>query len=203
MDSWLTGKMVRRRFYRLRFAAAIVLLILTSAGTFAAWKVVNDRTRDYVQSQATETLAVQAEVLNGVLEKYRLIPPLLARQDEVALLFASLASDISIQKRARSLAEEIAGLSGARDVAFFAADGKLIAAARDIFGDEPAGRAELLRAANENRLGRTIALIKGKAAFTPSGRVSTGTGSCGAWSPSMSVSMPWSVHGRFLPIRFS
>ncbi|MAM12032.1 MAG: hypothetical protein CML23_16565 [Rhizobiaceae bacterium] len=162
MDSWHTGSAVRSRFFRLRAGAALVLLLLTLAGTAAAWKLATDRSRGYVQRQAAETLAVQAEVLNGVLEKYRLIPPLLARQDEVALLFSSLASEVSIQKRARSLAEEIAGLSGARDVAFFAADGKLLAAARDIFGDEPAGRAELLRAANENRLGRTTALIKGK-----------------------------------------
>ncbi|MGV0879853.1 hypothetical protein V6767_22205 [Martelella sp. FLE1502] len=75
-----------------------------------------------------------------MLEKYRLIPPLLARQDEVALLFASLASEDSIQKRARSLAEEVAGLSGARDMAFFTSDGKLLAAARDISGDKPAAR---------------------------------------------------------------
>ncbi len=162
MVGWHTGRAVRSRYFRLRAGAALVLLVLTLAGTSVVWKVVTDRSRAYVQRQAAETLAVQAEVLNGVLEKYRLIPPMLARQDEIALLFTSLASDASIQKRARSLAEEITGLSGARDVAFFAADGKLLAAARDIFGDEPAGRAELLRAANDNRLGRTIALINGK-----------------------------------------
>ncbi|MET3598703.1 sensor histidine kinase [Martelella mangrovi] len=162
MDSWLSGRSVRRRFVRLRAGAALVLLVLASAGTYAAWSLTTSRTREYVQDQAAETLAVQAEVLNGVLEKYRLIPPLLARQDEIALLFASLASDAYIENRARTLAEEITGLSGARDVAFFAADGKLLSAARDIFGDEPAGRAELLKAAKENRLGRTVALLKGE-----------------------------------------
>lgn len=162
MDSWLTGRAVRLRFFRLRAGVTFVLLALTLGGSFAAWKMATSRTRDYVQRQAAETLAVQAEVLNGVLEKYRLIPPLLARQDEVARLFASLASDAYRQTIARALAEEITGLSGARDVAFFSADGTLLAAARDIFGDEPAGRAELLKAARENRLGRTTALIKGK-----------------------------------------
>ena len=162
MDNRLSGRTVRRRFVRLRVAVALVLFILASAGTYLVWALVTSRTSEYVRSQASETLAVQAEILNGVLEKYRLIPPLLARQDEVALLFASLASKASIQKRARSLAEEIAGLSGARDVAFFSADGKLLSAARDIFGDEPAGRAQLLRAAKENRLGRTVALLKGE-----------------------------------------
>ncbi|AQZ53982.1 sensor histidine kinase [Martelella mediterranea] len=162
MDNWLAGRTIRRRFFRLRLGAGLVLLAVASAGTFAAWSVATSRTSDYLQRQAAETLAVQSEVLNGVLEKYRLIPPLLARQDEVARLFASLASDAYRQTIARALAEEITGLSGARDVAFFSADGALLAAARDIFGDEPAGRAELLKAARENRLGRTTALIRGK-----------------------------------------
>ena len=162
MDSWLTGAALRRRFFRLRAGVALFLVVLALASTYAAWKVVTVRTREYVQDQAAETLAVQAEVLNGVLEKYRLIPPLLARQDEIALVFANLASRDYVRKIAGNLAEEIAGLSGARDVAFFSADGELLAAARDIFGDEPAGRAELMRAAQENRLGRTIALLKGK-----------------------------------------
>ncbi|GEO86116.1 two-component sensor histidine kinase [Ciceribacter naphthalenivorans] len=144
-------------------------LALLSASTLAIYlasDLSRQRAAEQIHRKSTETLAVQAETLSGVLEKYRLLPPLLARQSDIAGLFAEDEPRESRAARARLKAEEIAGLSGAKEVVFFEADGHPLASARDIFIDLPAGRETLVETARQGRLGRAaVSLSSGNRAY--------------------------------------
>lgn len=107
-----------------------------------------------VMQKAGETLAVQTETLTGVLDKYRLMPPLLSRQSSVRSIFVRDAGGNPQTLDARRAAEEITGMSGAHDVAFLFPDGELLAHARGPFVQSGEGLPQLIEAARQGRLGR-------------------------------------------------
>ena len=135
-------------------------------GLFAAWAVIStiivawsvstaqDQALSDVMQKAGETLAVQTEILSGVLDKYRLLPPLLSRQSSIRALFVRDAEGNAQALDARRTAEEIAGMSGAMDVAFFFLDGELLANARGTFSRSGNDLSELIEVARQGRLGR-------------------------------------------------
>jgi len=135
-------------------------------GIFVAWAIVSaiivgwsvrtaqDQALSDVMQKAGETLAVQTEILSGVLDKYRLLPPLLSRQSSIRALFVRDAEGNAQAVDARRTAEEIAAMSAAMDVAFFFPDGELLANARGSFANNAPDLPVLIEVARQGRLGR-------------------------------------------------
>ncbi len=149
-----SGRDIKARFGKARRIALAFALVLSALVIYAAVNYWTEQAAAQIRQKAAETLAVQTEILSGVLQKYRLLPPLLGRQDDIAALFTSDWPWPQKQALAKLKAEEVAGMSGAREVTFLMPDGALFASARDIYRPEPAGSAELTSAARHGILGR-------------------------------------------------
>jgi len=146
---------------------------LTRTGLFIAWAVISavvvtwsvrsagHRALAEVMQKAGETLAVQTETLSGVLDKYRLLPPLLARQSSIRALFIRDVQGNAQALDARRTVEEIAGMSAALDVAFLFPDGEVLAHARGPFVKAGEGLPQLMEAARQGRLGRAALSLGG------------------------------------------
>ena len=145
---------IERRFRLFRFTLFIIWTGL--AAIIIAWSVRSaaERAEFDARQKAGETLAVQAGTLTGVLDKYRLMPPLLARQSSVAALFVRDADGNPRSLEARRTADEIAGMSSALDVAFLFPDGEILAHAGGPFVEAGIGLAALIETARQGRLGR-------------------------------------------------
>ena len=128
-------------------ALAIVFYTVHSAGRNAEGDIL---------AEAGETLSVQSETLSGVLDKYRLMAPLLARQSSVASLFILNAEDAPQSIAARGMAGALTGMSAASDVAFFFPDGTLRGHANGPFVETRTGLDGLIRDASQGRLGRAM-----------------------------------------------
>ncbi len=144
----------RARYREMRLIVVIALLCLSGAVIFGAASYWKTLAAEQVRQKAAETLAVQTEILTGVLEKYRMVPPLMSRQSDVVSLFPGGDSAVYSRQLAKMKAEEIAGLSGAKEVIFLLPDGTPMAAARDIYRDEAPGAEVLAQAARHGVLGR-------------------------------------------------
>ena len=150
-----TESSVRRRYANVGLAA---ILATAGFGLVFAWvaqSIVADRAQRTVFASAREALALQTETLSGVLEKYRLLPPLLSRRNDIVAVFAASRSPAGILA-ARDMAVEIASYSGAMDVAFADAAGRVFASARGIFDNSRLNEEALLDAARQGRLGREL-----------------------------------------------
>lgn len=132
----------------------LLLLLVSGLSIYFAASLAFRQTEQQSNQKAAETLAVQTEILTGVLEKYRLLPPLLTRQSDVVSLFSSSEPWAERVALAHIKAEEVAGLSGAREVSFFWPDGRLLASARNIYSEADDGASFLIEAARQGRLGR-------------------------------------------------
>lgn len=139
---------------------------LTRIGLFVAWAILSavivawsvssakERALSDVMQKAGETLSVQTEILSGVLDKYRLLPPLLARQSSIRALFVRDVEGNAQSIDARRVAEATSSMSGAADVAFFFPDGEMLANARGSVAERSEGLPQLIEAAMQGRLGR-------------------------------------------------
>ncbi|WP_127599070.1 sensor histidine kinase [Nitratireductor alexandrii] len=145
--------LIRRRYARIGFAVLAATLVCGAALAWLGYAFGSAQARRAVEASASEALALQSETLSGVLEKYRLLPPLLARRDDIIALFAP-PHDGEARAAARHVAFEIAGYSGAKDVAFADATGRIFASARGIFDNSRLNENALLDAARQGRLGR-------------------------------------------------
>lgn len=154
-----SGGRIKARYRTARTVAIVVILVVSAAVIYAAASYGRQRTEEQLLHKAAETLAVQAEILSGVLEKYRLLPPLLARQNNIAAIFRDDMPWPQRVARAQIKAEEIAGMSGAREVSFFWPDGTLLASARGIYKAENSGARELTETATQGRLGRMVVAL--------------------------------------------
>jgi two-component system, NtrC family, C4-dicarboxylate transport sensor histidine kinase DctB len=155
MNAIVTGRKIKAKYRIVRFTALVLLLLISAILVFAVWRYRRDDAEQQLSQKAAETLAVQTEILSGVLEKYRLLPPLLTRQNDIASLFTDERPWPERFARAQIKAEEVAGMSGAREVAFLWPDGSLLASARGIYKPGQGGAAELTEAARQGRLGRS------------------------------------------------
>ncbi len=149
-----SGSGVKRRFRLYRLTILLALAIISAFFILGVMRYGSRQAEKQLFQTAAETLAVQTEVLNGVLEKYRFLPPLLSRQSDVRGLFENDAPWPVRIANAKAKAEEATGMSGAKEVAFFLADGTLLAAARDVYHPEPPGVDALSEAARHGVLGR-------------------------------------------------
>lgn len=145
---------IEKHFRLTRIALFVVWAILSTI--VVAWSVsaAKQRALSDVMQKAGETLSVQTEILSGVLDKYRLLPPLLSQQSSIRALFVRDAEGNAQAVDARRTAEAIAGMSAARDVAFFFPDGELLANARGPFAEREEGLPRLIAVALQGRLGR-------------------------------------------------
>ncbi|WP_208979532.1 sensor histidine kinase [Pseudovibrio axinellae] len=111
----------------------------------------------HTRSQAT--LSVQAAGLEKYLDKYRLLPPLLARRSDIVQILANDG-----HQRGQNVAKVIAGMSGAQEVWFQKSDGRIVAS--NLIGDASMAEqgmssyADALRAAQQGRLGRQLVLSR-------------------------------------------
>jgi two-component system C4-dicarboxylate transport sensor histidine kinase DctB len=156
-----SGYMIRRSFRRWRTGLALALLVFGGALIYVSaawWKAQAER---QLQDKAAETLAVQTEALNGILDKYRLLPPLLSREHSVVELFNG-AGDV---QRANEMAAIIMGMSGAKDVAFLRADRSVLAASQGLFAVDTPQHGHLLDAADQGRLGRQAVTLGAQRAY--------------------------------------
>lgn len=131
---------------------ATLLCLGLSVWTARDW--AGERARAALASTAEETLALQIEALSGVMEKYRLIPPLLSRRADVRSLFL----DGSPREQAdsmRYLLPSVAAASGARDVAVATIDGQVLASANGLIETKTIVASGLPRTVAQRRLGRT------------------------------------------------
>lgn len=145
---------IEKHFRLTRIALFVVWAVLSTI--VVAWSVsaAKQRALSDVMQKAGETLSVQTEILSGVLDKYRLLPPLLSQQSSIRALFVRDAEGNAQAVDARRTAEAIAGMSAARDVAFFFPDGELLANARGPFAEREEGLPQLIAVALQGRLGR-------------------------------------------------
>tara|TARA_R110002020_G_scaffold145912_1_gene320242 strand:+ start:3553 stop:5322 length:1770 start_codon:yes stop_codon:yes gene_type:complete len=152
---------IEKRFRSIRTGLFVAWAIV--AVIIVAWSVrrAEDQALSDVMQKAGETLAVQTEILSGVLDKYRLLPPLLSRQSSIRALFVRDVEGNAQTVDARRTAEQIAGMSAAMDVAFHFPDGKLLANARGTFVTSDEDLSELIEVARQGRLGR-VALSYGE-----------------------------------------
>lgn len=150
---------IERRFRRIRTGLFLAWAMIAAVTVFWSVKAAGERALTDVMQKAGETLAVQAETLSGVLDKYRLMPPLLSRQSSIGALFLRDANGNPRSLEARRAADEIAGMSAALDVAFLFPDGEVLAHARGDFVESGEGLPQLIEAARQGRLGRAALSI--------------------------------------------
>jgi two-component system C4-dicarboxylate transport sensor histidine kinase DctB len=157
----------------------IGLLVIVLVFSFIGWRAYTNAEQDAIaegKKLAEETLALQIELLSGVLEKYRMLPPLMARQPKIHDLFNQalqlstkanslgppfpLADPVAEQLRPELL--ELAHLSGAKDVAFYDLNGGLLISGRSLFRGNLANFSnDLLEAPLQGRLGRALVTSNG------------------------------------------
>lgn len=148
-----SGHTVARR-YRRRGRAVLAVAVLAGVALALALQAIAGRSAlSDVRASANEALALQAATVTGILEKYRLLPPLLARREDIAGLFDRPWAEENRAEAARK-AIEIAGFSGAKDVVFADAEGRIFASARKIYDRSSVQETTLFEAAGQGRLGR-------------------------------------------------
>lgn len=116
------------------------------------------------QRDATESLRVQAGALTGLLDRFRSLPPILARQEDIRRLFSAQADTADL----RDKTTELSYLAGAADVALYRRDGSYITSARGLYAQNLTSQeatTELLRAPAESRLGRATLIEDAQARY--------------------------------------
>ncbi|MAU95878.1 MAG: hypothetical protein CMP81_08320 [Fulvimarina sp.] len=164
----LTGWRIRRRFAATRIAVLAMLALfaavaILSAGRFAARQAFAE-----VYAGALETLNVQTATLDGVLDKYRVLPPLLAQGAEFRRFFAEPAGPAggADAARMRIAAESVVGLSGALDLLLIDPAGAIFHSARGRLSETRDRLEEAIAAARQGRLGRqSLVLPDGERAY--------------------------------------
>lgn len=158
-----SGAEIRGSFRRTRIIVACLFFVVSAAAIAISAELWRQQAEGQLQAKAAETLAVQAEALSGILDKYRLLPPLLSRETSVVSLFRN-GNDRSGAARRKAI--EIHGMSGAKEVAFLFPDGRVLATARDLFSNDIAAQDHMLTAARQGRLGReAISLDSGERVY--------------------------------------
>ncbi|MEI2384892.1 hypothetical protein [Breoghania sp. JC706] len=141
---------------RARRTLAGILAACLLGGALAAWVTARVSERlmlDEIGLRAAASLDLQAATLESLLDKYRILPPILSRRPDVVAL--SRARDTETAHR---IAATAAGMTGAEEIRFLAEDGSLIGSS-DIDAVGTALDTEIRQAveqAREGRLGRQL-----------------------------------------------
>ncbi|PTW59422.1 two-component system C4-dicarboxylate transport sensor histidine kinase DctB [Breoghania corrubedonensis] len=141
---------------RTRRAVAGVVAACLLAGALVAWVTARVSERlmlDEIGLRAAASLDLQAATLESLLDKYRILPPILSRRPDVVEL-----SRTRDRETAHRIAATAAGMTGAEEIRFLAEDGSLIGSS-DIDAVGNAFDTEIREAveqAREGRLGRQL-----------------------------------------------
>ncbi len=141
---------------RTRRTVAAILTVCLLVGAFVAWATARVSERimlDEIGSRAAASLDLQAATLESLLDKYRILPPMMARRPDVVDI--SRGRDRETSHRIAAIA---AGMTGAEEIRFLSADGSLIASSEFDAVGSPLD-SEIRQAvdqAREGRLGRQL-----------------------------------------------
>ncbi|MES0872099.1 sensor histidine kinase [Pseudovibrio sp. SCP19] len=150
------------RSERWQRVSSVALVTFAVFALVVAWVVMQLSGQFYMadlQTRSQATLSVQAAGLEKYLDKYRLLPPLLARRSDIVQILAE-----DEHERGQNVAKVIAGMSGAQEVWFQKPDGEIVAS-NLIDNASMAERgmssyADALKAARQGRLGRQLVLSR-------------------------------------------
>ena len=134
----------------------LYLAVATLLGGLAVWSAASlgeRNARAQLALHANETLELQSDTIVGQLEKYRLIPGLMARRADIDALFLAADPD-QADAVARRLVFDMTALSGAVDAALFLPSGRLIANATGYLQSTMITQNSLLVSALQGSLGR-------------------------------------------------
>jgi len=191
------GPQLRKR-HRLAIrvvAGATVVCVALAVWLARDW--AGARAYDQLRASAEESLALQIEALTGVMEKYRLIPPLLSRRTDVRSLFDGAGREQA--ESMRSLLRRVAAASGARDLAIADNDGTVLASARGLAETDTIARSGLPATVSQRRLGRAaLRLSDGSRAYAfashvPGLRGSENSGMIIVFVPFGAIEANWSL----------
>lgn len=150
-----TGAAIARRYWQLSALNALGGLVIAALAAFQVGTAAYNLQAGRSGADAQETLNVQAEALNGALDKYRMLPVILGHRPDVAELLRSGGGS----ELARRIALSSAGISGALDVMFARPDGSVFARSAAASQDTIAIGSTLMTAALQGRLGRQVRLL--------------------------------------------
>jgi two-component system, NtrC family, C4-dicarboxylate transport sensor histidine kinase DctB len=140
-------------FHRLaaRRLTSIILVGCLLVTTLIGWATAQLAERLFlneIETRAQATLALQAAALDSLLDKYRILPPILARRPDVVDLVTS-----GDRSAGQQIAVSAAGMTGAEEIRFLDAHGNLIASS-DLKAVGSQLDEEILQAADQAREGR-------------------------------------------------
>ena len=147
----LNGIAVTARYVRLTAANLIVGIMLCAASAYLVGGFASSLEAGRLSAAAQESLNVQAEALNGALDKYRILPALLGHRPDIATLLEGASGD---QAALRRIALTTMGMSGALDVVFLRRSGAVVARGAETVSDTIDPDGALLGAVRQGRLGR-------------------------------------------------
>lgn len=136
-------------------AIALGAAIATAAVSFVTFMTGERLFLDEIRTRAQATLAVQAATLDRNLDKFRLLPPLLAQRPDIRAMIA-LRDPVGGER----VAAIVAAMSGAREVVFLDALGRPLSssawAGRNVSGGPLPEFPSAFAEAMEGRLGREL-----------------------------------------------
>lgn len=153
----LTNHTFRKREYWRRNAALWFLAIFLCATSVTALyqigvSIAYERLRDTTQQQLQAELELQVQVLQSLLEKYRLLPSILSQH---SVLTETLNNQLPVDE---AWLQQVRYLTGAYNVLIVNQQGELVSAADDI-ELTPLNIEPILQATREGRLGRGYRFI--------------------------------------------
>ncbi|MBO6540851.1 MAG: sensor histidine kinase [Rhizobiaceae bacterium] len=139
---------------RLQVAAFLVLaVVLGAVAIFGAMRLAERSAEAELRRNAEFTLGLQVETILSHLDKYRHVPALTARRQDVLAMVADGLSDADADEL-RIIASNVRSLSGAIDTAFATPDGATMTGATGYLSPELIAGTDLVGAALQGRLGR-------------------------------------------------
>ncbi|MEX0956984.1 MAG: ATP-binding protein [Rhizobiaceae bacterium] len=163
---WQTGDIpgkvavmvLRNRFFRNPRVQVVLFLavaaVFGAATIAAAVRLAGQQAETQLRANAEAALGLQVETIISQFDKYRHVPALTARRQDV-LTMAADGISLPETARLREIAAIVRSLSGAIDAAFVTPRGEIITTATGYLTPGMIAGGELLKAPLEGRLGRS------------------------------------------------
>lgn len=140
-----------------RHKFVLVLILVTSLAAavgvgLVAANLAGAAKRAELRAAASEIVAVQVQALDGMMEKFRLLPNLVSRYAGVS---AALENPV-LAPELGQLLQQVTALSGALDVALLDRTGNMLIGARDLFAGNHDANLALASVVAQGRLARDI-----------------------------------------------
>ena len=152
-----SGTALTKKYWRQTFLNIFVMLVIGFVVIIFTSSFAGDLTKKDLKDKAQETLAVQAETLTGVLDKYSLLSAVLANGDDV---FTRLvAFEVKNTTSLGQITSRAAAASGALDVVLARPNGEVISPGLGVVTGYLDIDASMMEAALEGRLGRGVEVL--------------------------------------------